>query len=101
MSLWNWKNKGITYFNELRNRCWWNVFVCQGPKFSKISIVDNKRENLGLKRFNDSKGFIDHSNDMGDIYKNNEKYNQTKNVKYSLHLMVWLLICLLTKKLAL
>ena len=45
---------------------------------SKISIVNlliNKRENTCLKYFNDSKAFIEYSNDMDDIYKNIEEYN--------------------------
>ena len=28
----------------------------------------NKRESTGLKHFNDSKAFIEYSNDMNDIY---------------------------------
>ena len=30
----------------------------------------NKRENTGLKKFNDSKAFIEYSNDMNFIYRN-------------------------------
>ena len=30
----------------------------------------NKRENKGLKKFHDSKAFIEYSKDMDDIYKN-------------------------------
>ena len=33
----------------------------------------NKRENTGLKHFNDSKAFMQCSNDMHDIYENIEK----------------------------
>ena len=33
----------------------------------------NKRENGGLKPFNDSKDFIEYSNDVDDIYKDIEK----------------------------
>ena len=32
--------------------------------------------------FNDSKAFIEYSNDIDDIYKNIEEYNPTKKVKY-------------------
>ena len=41
----------------------------------------NKRKKLGLYHFNDSKAFIDYSNDMQDIYKNNEHYNPNKKRK--------------------
>ena len=35
----------------------------------------NKRESTGLKHLNNSKTFIEYSNDMDDIYKNIEEYN--------------------------
>ena len=41
----------------------------------------NKRESAGLKCFNDSKPFIEYSNDMDDIYKNVEEYNPNKKRK--------------------
>ena len=34
-----------------------------------------------LKHFNDSKAFIEYSNDMHDIYKNIEEFNANKNRK--------------------
>ena len=40
-----------------------------------------KREDVGAKHFNDFKAFIEYSNDMSDIYKNIEEYNQNKNCK--------------------
>ena len=41
----------------------------------------NKRESTDLKHFNDSKAFIEYSNDMNDIYKNIKKYNPNKKRK--------------------
>ena len=38
-------------------------------------------EIIGLKNFNDSKVFIEYSNDMEDIYKNVEEYNPNKKLK--------------------
>ena len=35
-----------------------------------------------LKVFNDSKAFIEYSNDMDDIYKNIEECNPKRNIKY-------------------
>ena len=35
-----------------------------------MQVLINKRENTHLKYFNDSKAFIEYSNDMDDIYKN-------------------------------
>ena len=43
--------------------------------------MNNKREFKGLKHFNDSKAFIEYSNNMVDIYKNIEDYNPNKKRK--------------------
>ena len=45
-------------------------FYAKDP-YKAVSI--NKRENTGLKHFNDSKAFMQCSNDMHDIYENIEK----------------------------
>ena len=41
----------------------------------KHQFLINKGESTGLRHLNDSKGFIEYSNDMDDIYKNIEDYN--------------------------
>ena len=51
------------------------------PNEAKYQLLINKRKNLGLKHFNDSKAFIEYSNYMGDIYENIEEYNPNKNRK--------------------
>ena len=51
------------------------------PYEAKYQFIVNKRENTGLKHFNDSKAFIEYSNDMDDIYKNIEEYNPNKKQK--------------------
>ena len=38
---------------------------------AKYQLLINKRESTGLKHFNDPKAFIEYSNDMQDVYKNN------------------------------
>ena len=40
---------------------------------AKHQLLINKRGSTGLKLLNDSKAFIDYSNDMDDIYKNPNK----------------------------
>ena len=40
------------------------------PYKAKYQILTSKNENKGLKHFNDSKAFIEYSNDMQDVYKN-------------------------------
>ena len=47
----------------------------------KYQLLINKRESTGLKYLNDSKAFIEFSNDMDDIYKNIEEYNPNKKQK--------------------
>ena len=48
---------------------------------AKYQSLINKRENTGLKYFNDSIAFIEYSNDMDGIYKNMEEYNPNKKRK--------------------
>ena len=49
---------------------------------AKYQLLINKRENVGLKHWNDSKAFIEYSNDMQDVYENPEEYNLGKKEKY-------------------
>ena len=48
---------------------------------AKYKLLINKRESTGLKYFNNSKAFIEYSNDMDDIYKDIEEYNPNKKRK--------------------
>ena len=48
---------------------------------AKYQLLINKRESTGLKYLNDSKAFIELSNDMDDVYKNIEEYNLSKKTK--------------------
>ena len=51
------------------------------PYEAKYQLLINKRESTSLKYLNNSKDFIEYSNDMGDIYKNIEEYNPNKKQK--------------------
>ena len=48
------------------------------PYEAKYQFLTNKREKVGLKHFNDPKGFTEYSNDMHDVYKNIDEYNLGK-----------------------
>ena len=48
------------------------------PYEDKYQFLINKKESIGLKYFNDPKAFIEYSNDMRDVYKNINDYNQDK-----------------------
>ena len=51
------------------------------PYEAKYQYLINKREKVGLKHYNDSKAFIEYSNDLQDVYKNIEEYNLGKKRK--------------------
>ena len=51
------------------------------PYEAKYQFLINKRESIALKHFNDSKAFIEYSNDMQDVYKIINEYNPGKNRK--------------------
>ena len=51
------------------------------PYETKYQFLINKREGTGLKLFNDTKSFIEYSNDMQVVYKNVQKYNIGKKRK--------------------
>ena len=53
-------------------------FYARDPYEDKYQYLTNKRESVGLKYFNDPKAFIEYSNDMRDVYKNINDYNQDK-----------------------
>ena len=52
------------------------------PYKAKYQCLINKKESTGLEYLNDSKAFIEYSNDMNEIYKNIEEYNRKKPEKY-------------------
>ena len=47
----------------------------------KSQVLIDKRESACIKYFDDSKVFIEYSNDMDDICKNVEEYNPNKKRK--------------------
>ena len=51
------------------------------PYEAKYQLLINKRESTGLKYLNDSKAFVEYSNDTDNIYENIEKYNPNKEHK--------------------
>ena len=51
------------------------------PHEAKYQYLINKREEVGLKHYDDPKAFIEYSNDNQDIYKNIEEYNPGKKLE--------------------
>ena len=62
-------------------------------------LLINKKESAGLKYLNDSKAFIQYSNDTDDIYKNIEEYNQDKKQKILIVFNDMIAVCLVIKNL--
>ena len=65
------KNKCIIEFNK----------YAKDPYQSKYQYLINKRGKVGLEHFKDPKAFMEHSNDMEDVYKNIGNYNPEKKRK--------------------
>ena len=57
------------------------LFICKDQYKGKYPLLINKREITGLKYSNDSKAFIEYSNDMDVVYKNIKEYNLNKKQK--------------------
>ena len=51
------------------------------PYEAKYQYLINKRESVGINHFNDSKAFIEYSNDIYNVYKNINHYNADKQNK--------------------
>ena len=66
-----WKNKCIT--NQLDTDKM--RLYAKDPYEPKYKYLINKRESVGINNFNDSKAFIEYSNDMCNVYKNITHYN--------------------------
>ena len=70
----HWVRKKKSLFN-LRNQHPYidEVYLYDKDPFEeKYQFSINKRESTSLKHLNDSKAFIEYSNDINDIYKNIE-----------------------------
>ena len=53
----------------------------KNPYEDKYQYLINKRERVGINHLNDSKTFIEYSNNMHDIYQNIDNYNPNKENK--------------------
>ena len=51
------------------------------PQEIKYQYLVNKREKVGLKHYDIRKAFIEYSNDMQDVYKNDKEYNLERKGK--------------------
>ena len=59
------------------------------PYEAKYQYLINKREEVGLDHFKDSKAFMEYSYDMQDFYKNIEDYNPGKKREILIGSIQW------------
>ena len=59
-------------------------YYVKDPYKVKYQSLINKKESAELKNLNDSKVFIEYSNDMDDIYKSIEECNPNKKQKITI-----------------
>ena len=64
-----WKNKCIIKSINKQPDIYKIYFYVKDPYEAKYQFLINKRKSPGLKHFNDSKVFIEYSNDMQGVYK--------------------------------
>ena len=57
------------------------LLYAKDPYEAKYKFLIKKPEDVGTKHFNDSKAYIEYSNNIADIYKNIEGYNPNKKRK--------------------
>ena len=60
-----------------------NIYLCaKDPYEAKYKFLIKKREDVRTKHFNDSKAFIEYSNDMANIIEILKNTIQIRNVKH-------------------
>ena len=78
---WIWENKLL--FNSINHQPDYDkiYLYAEDPYEAKYKLLINKQESTRLKHLNNSKAFIEYSNDMDDVYKNIEESNPNKKQK--------------------
>ena len=81
MGFWIWENKLL--FNSINHQPDYDkiYLYAEDPYEAKYKLLINKQESTRLKHLNNSKAFIEYSNDMDDVYKNIEESNPNKKQK--------------------
>ena len=76
--LWIWKSNALLNLINDEPDIYKTYLYAKDPSEGKYQLLINKRESSSLKYLNYPKAFIEYSDDMDDIYKNIEEYNQNK-----------------------
>ena len=75
------RNKGITIFSKPQPDIDKIYLWAKDPYEAKYQLLINKCKSAGLKHYNDSKVFVEYSNDMDDLDENIDEYNRSKKCK--------------------
>ena len=77
----SWKTNAL--LNLIKNQPYIDkiYLYAKDPYEAKYQFLINKRKSKGLRHFNDPKAFIEYSNDMHDVYKYIDEYNEDKERK--------------------
>ena len=76
--LWIWKSNALLNLINDEPDIYKIYLYAKDLSEGKYQLLINKRESSSLKYLNYPKAFIEYSDDMDDIYKNIEEYNQNK-----------------------
>ena len=95
--LWIWKSNALLNLINDEPDIYKIYLYAKDPSEGKYQLLINKRESSSLKYLNYPKAFIEYSDDMDDIYKNIEEYNQNKKTK-NINCIWWHDCCMLSNK---
>ena len=74
------KNRCIIKSNITPTRYSWDLYA-KDPYEPKYQLLMKKREDAGIKHYNDSKAFMEYSKTMDDVYNNINDYSPNRNRK--------------------
>ena len=58
-----------------------NIYFFSAKDLSEHGILLKKRENIGIKHYNDPNAFIEYSNTMDNVYENIDDYKSNRKRK--------------------
>ena len=58
-----------------------NIYFFSAKDLSEHGILLKKRENIGIKHYNDPNAFIEYSNTMDNVYENIDDYKSNRKEK--------------------
>ena len=75
------------------------IYIIRMHMRQNYQNLEEKREQNGFENLKNSKAFIEYSNNIQDVHKKYEEFNQSRKCNVLIALMIYLLIWLVTKNL--